>query len=121
MAIDHILFDKQNWYSIAENSDNATANGKEYYAVPSTITIKQGTDLTYPSGAGEDGTITETVQDDSEVNCVGANANHYFFTGFIGNGSGQYDDAHVASYNFQEEEGCGVGEVLKTDCKNVVW
>lgn len=111
--LDHLLFNNQSWYSIAGNADNATANGKKYYAVPSKITIKQGTSLTYPVRGSEDATLIGQLHEDLEVNCVGANANHYFFVGFI-NDSPIYHD-------FEEGEGYGVGEVLKSDCKNIVW
>lgn len=113
MAVDHILFDKQNWYSIAGNADNATANGKKYYAVPSKITIKQGTSITYPVQGSESTDLTGELKEDLEVKCVGANDNHYFFIGAI-------DDSSIY-YTFQEREGYGVGEVLKSDCQNIVW
>ena len=79
MAIDHLVFNNQSWYSIAGNADNATANGKKYYAVPSKITIKQGTSITYPSRGSEFTDVTGQLQEDLEVECVGANDNHYFF------------------------------------------
>lgn len=115
MAIDHLVFNNQSWYSIAGNADNTTANGKKYYAVPSKITIKQGTSLTYPSRGTEDATITNELKEDLQVDCVGANANHYFFVAYI-----DYDTYGI-NYGFEEREGCGVGEVLKSDCKNIVW
>lgn len=115
--LDHILFNNQSWYSIAGNADNATVNGKKYYAVPSKITIKKGTSLTYPIQGSEDATLTGQLQEDLEVNCVGANAHHYFFSAFI-------DDTNTGGetyYDFSETNGAGVGEVLKSDCKNIVW
>lgn len=113
MTVDHILFDKQNWYSIAGNADNATANGKKYYAVPSKITIKQGTSITYPTRGTTMEDMTGQLQEDLEVKCVGANDNHYFFIGDI-------DDSSIY-YTFREREGYGVGEVSKSNCKNIVW
>ncbi|AKG66928.1 hypothetical protein [Lactobacillus helveticus] len=111
--LDHLLFNNQSWYSIAGNADNATVNGKKYYAVPSKITIKQGTSITTPVRGGVEASVTGKLQEDFQVNCVGANANHYFFVGFISDPSIYYD--------FEEGEGYGVGEVLKSDCKNIVW
>lgn len=113
MAIDHLVFNNQSWYSIAGNADNTTANGKKYYAVPSKITIKQGTSLTYPSRGSVDEDVSGYLTKDFEVKCIGANDNHYFFIGLI-------DDSPTV-YNFREREGYGVGEVLKSDCKNIVW
>lgn len=113
MAIDHILFNKLKWFNVADNASNMTANGKKYYAVPSKITIKQGTSITYPVAGVDHADDTGELQEDFQVNCVGANANHYFFVGFI-SGPSIYHD-------FEEGEGYGVGEVLKSDCKNIVW
>ena len=113
MTVNHILFNNQSWYSIAGNSDNVTANGKKYYAVPSKITIKQGTSIAYPSRGTDHEAITGELQEDLQVNCVGANDNHYFFVGDM--------DRASIYYIFWEGEGYGVGEVLKSDCKNIVW
>ena len=115
MAIDHLVFNKQNWFNVADNADNITANGKKYYAFPNKITIKQGTSLTYPSRGTEGATITNRLKEDLQVDCVGANANHYFFVAYI-----NYDTYGIY-YDFKETEGCGVGEVLKSNCKNIVW
>ena len=113
MAVDHMLFNKLKWFNVADNASNMTANGKKYYAVPSKITIKQGTSITYPAQGSESTDLTGRLQEDLEVKCIGANDNHYFFIGYI-NDSSIY-------YTFQEREGYGVGEVLKSDCKNIVW
>ena len=115
MAVDHILFNKLKWFNVADNADNVTANGKKYYATPSKITIKQGTSLTYPTRGTEGGTITNILKEDLQVDCVGANANHYFFAAYI-----DYDTYGI-NYSFEEREGAGVGEVLKSNCKNIVW
>lgn len=115
MAIDHLVFNNQSWYSIADNADNVTANGKKYYAAPSKITIKRGTSLTYPTRGTEGTTITNRLKEDLQVDCVGANANHYFFVASIDYGT------YGINYNFEEIEGSGVGEVSKSNCKNIVW
>lgn len=116
MAIDHLIFNKLKWFNVADNASFVTANGKKYYAVPSKITIKQGTSLTYPSRGTEDATITRKLKKDLQVDCVGANANHYFFVAYIND-----YDTYGIYYGFKEGEGCGVGEVLKSNCKNIVW
>lgn len=113
MAVDHMLFNKLKWFNVADNASNMTANGKKYYAVPSKITIKQGTYITYPIQGSESTDLTGELQEDFEVKCIGANDNHYFFIGYISDSS--------IYYTFQEREGYGVGEVLKSDCKNIVW
>ena len=115
MATDHLVFNRLKWFNVADNADNMTANGKTYYTFPSKITIKQGTSLTYPSRGTANATTTNRLKEDLQVNCVGANANHYFFVAYI-----DYDTYGV-NYNFEEREGSGVGEVLKSNCKNIVW
>lgn len=115
MTVDHLIFNKLKWFNVADNADNITANGKKYYAVPSKITIKQGTYLTYPSAGSDHEDNTNRLKQDLQVDCVGANANHYFFVAYI-----DYDTYGV-NYDFDEREGCGVGEVSKSNCKNIVW
>lgn len=119
MAVDHILFNKLKWFNVADNADNVTVNGKKYYAVPSKITIKQGTSLTYPIRGSVVATLTAQLQKDLEVNCVGANANYYFFVADLTHWGDL--DTYGFYYDFEEGEGAGVGEVLKSDCKNIVW
>lgn len=116
MAIDHLVFNKLKWFNVADNADDVQANGKKYYAVPSKITIKQGTSLTYPIRGSDDATITNQLKKDLQVDCVGANANHYFFVAYIGD-----SDTYGIHYGFDETNGAGVGEVLKSNCKNIVW
>lgn len=77
---------------------------------PSKITIKQGTIIQYPIQGSELADMAVKLQEDLEVKCIGANDNHYFFIGYIG-----------YYYTFQEREGYGVGEVSKSNCKNIVW
>lgn len=116
MTIDHLVFNNQSWFNVADNADEVTANGKKYYAIPSKITIKQGTSLTYPSQGTDHATTTNRLKKDLQVDCVGASANHYFFVAYIDD-----SDTYGIYYNFDEVEGCGVGEVLKSNCKNIVW
>lgn len=116
MAIDHLVFNKLKWFNVTDNADNMTANGKKYYAVPSKITIKQGTSLTTPAAGVDHTDNTSRLKEDLEVKCIGANDNHYFFIANI------YDyDTYGIHYSFQEREGYGVGEVSKSNCKNIVW
>lgn len=116
MAIDHLVFNKLKWFNVTDNADSMTANGKKYYAVPSKITIKQGTSLTTPSASTDHTDNTNRLKEDLQVDCVGANANHYFFVAYIND-----YDTYGIYYGFQEREGYGVGEVSKSNCKNIVW
>ncbi|WFD52977.1 hypothetical protein [Lactobacillus phage P185] len=110
MTIDHLVFNRLKWFNVADNADSVTANGKKYYAVPSKITIKRGTYIEYPIRGSVWADAAHELEKDVEVKCIGANDNHYFFIGSIG-----------YSYTFQEREGYGVGEVSKSNCKNIVW
>lgn len=116
MSTTELIFNSTKFYPVADSDTSLTANGKKYYAVPSKITIKQGTSLTYPIQGSEEATITESLGEDLQVDCVGANANHYFFVATICD-----FDTYGVHYDFEEKEGAGVGEVLKSDCKNIVW
>lgn len=109
MTIDHLVFNRLKWFNVADNADSVTANGKKYYAVPSKITIKQGTIIHYPLRGSELAGTAFELEEDFEVKCIGANDNHYFFIGYLNH------------YTFQEREGYGVGEVSKSNCKNIVW
>lgn len=42
MAIDHLVFNKQNWYNVADNADSVTANNKAFLAMPTKITVPDG-------------------------------------------------------------------------------
>lgn len=37
--LDHLIFNKLKWFSIADNADNITANGRSFYALPSKIKL----------------------------------------------------------------------------------
>lgn len=76
--LDHIIFNKQKWYSIAGNADNATANGRNYCAMPVSFTIPKDTHLSDGNhDAGFD------LSKDCNVTCVGASAEFYYFCGEI--------------------------------------
>lgn len=96
MTIDHLVFNRLKWFNVADNADSVTANGKKYYAVPSKITIKRGTTIsTVPLEGGS--RVSFELDEDWEVKCIGVNDTHYFFISY------------------------GFGEVLKSNCKNIVW
>lgn len=110
--IDALALGDKEFYPIGSSDTSVTANGKTYYAVPSKITIKQGTSLTYPSRGTVESGDSDTLSQDSEVDCVGVSANHYFFEG---------TPIPYGYTYWEDDEGYGVGEVLKSDCKSVVW
>ena len=109
--IDALALGDKEFYPIDSSDTSVTANGKTYYAVPSKITIKEGTSITYPVEGTDAAGYSGTLPQDSEVGCVGVSANHYFFEG----------TPILGGYTYWEDEGYGVGEVLKSDCKSVVW
>ena len=107
MAVDHLLFNNQSWYSIAGNADNATVNGKKYYAVPSKVTIKQGA---YVSPEYNGGVLGQSA----EVECVAASDSYYYFVGQITLSNG-------LTCTYTEARSYDVGRVAKSDCTNIVW
>lgn len=113
MSTTELIFNSTKFYPVADSDTSLTANGKTYYAVPSKITIKAGTSITFPSTNTDSSNTTNTgiLENDTQVDCVGANDDYYFFVGFLSN----------PYCNFGEEEGSVVGNVLKSNCKNIVW
>lgn len=52
MAIDHLVFNKLKWFNVADNADSVTANGRNFYALPSKIKVtgrgsEWGSNLSY--------------------------------------------------------------------------
>ena len=43
MTVDHLVFNKQNWFNVADNANSVNANGKKYYAIPTQVTVPKGT------------------------------------------------------------------------------
>ena len=76
MTVDHMLFNNQSWYSVAENADNVKANGKEYMALPVSFTIPKDTNL-----VNGDNDLTFYIIEDCKVTCVGASGEFYYFCG----------------------------------------
>lgn len=111
--IDHLQYNRTKFYPIADNSDKVTANGRNYTAVPKSFTIKQDAHI----GTGE-----AYARNDTNVTCVGAGDDYYFFTGQIrvnyiqGDSGSAYQD-----FDFGPSSVNGIGQVAKTGIKNVIW
>lgn len=78
MAIDHLVFNRLKWFNVADNADNITANGRNYFAMPVSFTIPEGTHIS--DGAHQQGF---DLSKDCDVTCVGASAEFYYFCGEI--------------------------------------
>ena len=78
MAIDHLVFNKQNWFNVADNDDSVKANNKDYVALPTSFTLPKGTHVS--DGDHEGGMNTSR---DCEVTCVGSSDDFYYFCGKI--------------------------------------
>lgn len=78
MAIDHLVFNKQNWFNVADNADSVTANGKNYIALPASFTLPKGTHVS--DGSHQGGL---NISQDCEVTCVGSSNDFYYFCGKI--------------------------------------
>ena len=78
MAVDHLIFNKQNWFNVAGNADNVQANGKNYIALPTSFTLPKGTHV---SDGNHQGGMN--IARDCEVTCVGSSNDFYYFCGKI--------------------------------------
>ena len=78
MAVDHLVFNKQNWFNVADNDDSVKANNKDYVALPTSLTLPKGTHVS--DGDHEGGMNTSR---DCEVTCVGSSDDFYYFCGKI--------------------------------------
>ena len=45
MATDHLVFNRLKWFNVADNADNITANGRNFYALPSKIKLTKSAHL----------------------------------------------------------------------------
>ena len=78
MAVDHLVFNKQNWFNVADNDDSVKANNKDYVALPTSFTLPKGTLVS--DGDHEGGLNTSR---ECEVTCVGSSDDFYYFCGKI--------------------------------------
>ena len=78
MAVDHLVFNKQNWFNVADNDDSVKANNKDYVALPTSFTLPKGTHVS--DGDHEGGMNTSR---DCEVTGVGSSDDFYYFCGKI--------------------------------------
>lgn len=56
--IDHLIFDKLNWFNIADNAESANLAGKKWLAIPKQVTLPRGSNV-----KADDGTSITTDQD----------------------------------------------------------
>lgn len=78
MAVDHMLFNKQKWFNVADNADSVKANNKDYVALPTSFTLPKDTHVS--DGYHQSGM---NISRDCEVTCVGSSNDFYYFCGSI--------------------------------------
>ena len=78
MAVDHMLFNKQKWFNVADNADSVKANNKDYVALPTSFTLPKDTHVS--DGYHQSGM---NISRDCEVTCVGSSNDFYYFCGKI--------------------------------------
>lgn len=78
MAVDHMLFNKQKWFNVADNADSVKANNKDYVALPTSFTLPKGTHV--EDGYHDSGM---NISQDCEVTCVGSSNDFYYYCGRI--------------------------------------
>lgn len=78
MAVDHMLFNKQKWFNVADNADSVKANNKDYVALPTSFTLPKNTHV--EDGYHQSGM---NISRDCEVTCVGSSNDFYYYCGRI--------------------------------------
>lgn len=83
MAVDHILYQGEKWYQIADNAGDITANGRHWYAIPKQVTMPVGTTVYGLKFHIDKGVIHSSTTDPVTiikpvtVDCIGADKTHY--------------------------------------------
>lgn len=82
--LDHLIFNKLKWFSIADNADSVAANGKDYEAVPQQVKIAKNTKINLFNSFGNMDTRTERyAANDTVLNCIGVIGENYCCSGEI--------------------------------------
>lgn len=66
--LDHLIFNKQKWFNVADGADTVTANGRTYEAVPKQVKINVGTNV---SSVRTDGVFANTINDGRTISVSG--------------------------------------------------
>lgn len=82
--LDHLIFNKLKWFSIADNADSVRANGKDYEAVPQQVKIPKNTKINLFNSFGSMNTRSERyAASDTVLNCIGVIGENYCCSGEI--------------------------------------
>ena len=107
--LDHLIFNKLKWFNVTDNADSVTANGKNYYACPTEVTLVAGAPF-----SGEN----EYIVSDLKVKCLGVGSDVYYVGGgnipFSGTPGGETLQYFYTTYSDPIT-------VPKTSCKNPIW
>lgn len=118
-----LLLGGTKYYPVSDTDTTLSTQGKTWSAVPEKFTIKSGTTLINPymlRGVSGGFVPDFTVGKDSEVTCVGAGRDFYYFTGFVNaDSSGDYMVGYYTTG--QAYANSTPGYVKKTDVKNIIW
>ena len=71
--VDHLIFNKLKWFSIADNTDNITANGRSFYALPSKIKLTKDSATWTVNG----GSLPYALNSGQVLDVIGAYKNTY--------------------------------------------
>lgn len=73
MAISHLIFNRLKWFNVAENADNVTANGRNFYALPSKIKLTKDSATWTVNGGG----LPYALNSGQVLDVIGAYKNTY--------------------------------------------
>lgn len=110
MAIDHILFNKLKWFNVADNAESIQIGNRQFWAIPSEIIIKDGTNL----GRYDDAGGTALVDGDTTVKVIGVSKNAYIITGYVH----FRESTNLYSITFAEKS---PGVIYVNEVKKVIW
>lgn len=97
MAVDHLVFNKQNWFNVADDANEVTINHKIWTAHPASVTVKDGSVL-----KGFDNNFAYEynlkLRGQQDFKCIGKAGNVYIVSGYF-----KTYDANFEKHDFNSE------------------
>ena len=81
MAIDHLIFNKQNWFNVADDANEVTINHKIWTAHPASVTVKDES-VVWDFGNNQSG-LDLKLSGQQDFKCIGKAGNVYVVSGYF--------------------------------------
>ena len=81
MAIDHLIFNKQNWFNVADDANEVTINHKIWTAHPASVTVKDESVVWDFGNNQSDSDLKLSGQQDFK--CIGKAGGLYIVSGYF--------------------------------------